>query len=47
MIVAGVSLWYDLHGATYAWLAASHAVLAQYPASYSQRYAQRPHHCPL
>lgn len=47
MFVAGVSLWYDLHGASYAWLEALLVVLAQYPARYSQRSAQRPHHCPF
>lgn len=45
--VAGVSLWYDLHGAPYAGLAACLAVLAQYPADHSQWHTERPHHWPF
>lgn len=44
---AGVSLWYDLHGASYAGLEAANDLLAQHPAVFAEPHAEGPHHGPL
>lgn len=46
-LCAGVSLWYDLHGASHAGLEAANDLLAEHPAVHTELGTERPHHWAL